>query len=507
MKKLTVLLLVLLSFGNYVFASGGKEAQGNVENTAIQSGTQAKEEKSPVLTFMTTKTTVDMSKEQPYKLYKQVTGYDIKWESLASSEQLMLLIAAGEKKDMITVTDDQLSRVIAEGAAMDITDLINKYGPDIKKAIPTLFTSTTVNGRIYAIPSVKAAQGFSRYNILSRMDLMNKMGVSEPKNIDEFYGLLKRIQKDYPDMIPLGMDNEPMESHLVANITSGFGFRGEWMENASKTALVPYFKASGFRDYVEFMAKLYSEGLIDQDFPALTRRDKFTKFSAGKTFMLNDSWDGCRTYVQTLREAVPDSLVEPIAWLKDKNGIAHAEIPTGADYFAVIPVTSEHPVETIKAINEILKKENQIFLAAGEEGVHWKRNTENGGYTPIQPKFNDDKLNAHLFFTSLRSEVDYNLIWQARLYKSADMYRIATHTRALTKACEDEAYNPTAMAPAVTVIDNYVALQSYMKDGVIQIITGKRPLKYLDNLIGYWNSNGGEKVEKFYSDFYRGKKH
>jgi len=496
MKKLLGIALVLLYCLTVMFATGAKETVPVAEQPK-------KDEPKPTLTFMTIKTTVDMSKEQPYGLYKKVTGYDINWESLASTEQLMLLIASGEKKDMITVTSDQLSQVMAEGAAMDITGLIDKYGPDIKKAIPTLFRTTTVNGRIYAIPSVKAAIGFSLWNIMSRKDLMDKMGMAYPLTIDEFYHDLVAIRKAYPDMIPLGMDNEHSNSHLVSNITSGFGFRGEWMENSDKTALVPYLKNPGFKDYVAFMAKLYKEGLVDADFPALTRRDKFTKFSAGKSFMIDDSWDGCRTYVKTLQEAVPDSVVEPIAWLKDKNGVAHAEIPTGADYFAVLPANSEHPVDTIKAINEILKKENQILLAAGEEGVHWTRNKENGGYTPIQPKFNDDKINAHLFFASLRSEVDYNLIWQARLYKDANMYRIATHTKAETKACADEAYNPVAIAPTVTVIDNYVALQAYIKDGIVQIITGKKPLEYVDTLVAYWNSNGGDKVEKYYSDWYK----
>lgn len=490
MKRLLGVLLLLGLCLSFLTANGTGE-------TAKEEGVQQK----PVLTFMTINTTVDLSKEQPYGLYKDVTGYDIKWESLASTEQLMLLIASGEEKDLIAVNRDQFNMVLAEKAAMDITDLIDEYGPDIKKAIPTLFAITTIDGKIYGIPSVKAAIGFCSGEILGRKDLIAKAGLKDATDIPAFYNNLVALKKAYPNMVPLGMDNEDVLSHLVSNITSGFGFRGEWMETPNGK-VINYLKNPGFADYLAFMTKLYDEGLLDPDFPALTRRDKFTKFSAGKLVMIDDSWDGCRNYVETLNVDVPESIVEPIPFLKDSSGLNHVEIPTGADYYAIIPANSKHAIDTIKAVNEILKKENQIYLAAGEEGVHWTRNEATGGYNPIQPKFNEDKLNAHYFFAFLRSEVDYNLIWQARLMKSPDMYRIASLVKEMTKTCDDEAFSPVVMAPAITCIENYASIQSYLKDGVVQIITGKRPLGYLNDLIAYWNANGGQKVEDFYSDWY-----
>ena len=46
--------------------------------------------------------------------------------------------------------------------------------------------------------------------------------------------------------------------------------------------------------------------------------------------------------------------------------------------------------------------------------------------------------------------------------------------------------------------DGYLA---YVKDGCVQVITGKKPLSYVDEMIAYWDANGGKEVEKFYADW------
>ncbi|MCI6674974.1 MAG: extracellular solute-binding protein [Spirochaetaceae bacterium] len=498
MKRRLVLLAMLVSGMAALFANGSQESAPSAKSQATKSQVANVDAPKPTLIFTTSKTTTDMSKEQPASLYKEVTGYDIKWESMDSTEQLMLVLASGEKKDEIAVSHQQFPLVLSEGAAMDLTDLIDQYGPDIKKAVPTLMPLGMVDGRIYGIPSPRAAMNFPKWFVLGRQDLLDKAGLKPASTPAEFHQLLKDIKKAYPSMIPFGMDNEHPNSHLVSTITSGFGFRGEWMDVSGKPTF--YLKNPGFKDYIGYMASLYQEGLLDPDFPALTRRDKFTKMSSLQMVLMDDSWDGCRTYVASTTDADPTSLVEPMPFLKDANGVAHHELANGAEWFAVIPANADHPVDTIKAINEIMKPENQVYLAAGVEGVHFNYDKE-GNIIPIQPKFNEDKAMAHLFFTSMRSEVIYNKIWQARLMKNADMYRIAVHSKKFAEQCADNAISPVLFAPAVTVIDNYNALLAYVKDGCVQVITGKKPLSYVDEMIAYWDANGGKEVEKFYADW------
>lgn len=413
----------------------------------------------------------------------------------------MLIISSGEPYDYVYLSPANYNLMMNNNALMDITEPLDKYGGNIKKAITTLWPATTVNGKIYAIPSTIAQPGSLLNSIVARGDLLDTAGIKVPTTIDGFYETLVAIKKAYPKMIPLTTDAKSgYGGYFVPNLAGAFGITGTWQD--VKGTITPIIKHPNLKAYLEYMAKLYKEGLLDVEMPALSSKDKVAKWTSGKSVMMVNGWNGIETAIGALRELEPNMKTAVLPIMIGKDGTQVAEKRSGVGAFGAIPVTSKHPVDSIKALNSIIEMNNFTRIALGDEGTHFSMNSD-GGYKLIQPAFNNERVNSNVFVSGFYREDVYPKMWEARLSKNADLETTFNAFKAsIAKIGVD---NPVSLAPAVTVVDNMQALDTYVMDALNGIVAGVTPVDQLDKVIAYWDSNGGTKIEKFYNEW-RGKK-
>lgn len=444
----------------------------------------------------------DLTADAGWETSRRVSGYDIKFEVISGLEQLMLIIASGEPYDYIYLTPANYARMMSEGALLDITDLLAKYGDNITGAITNLWPSTTVDGRIYAIPSTVAQPDSLPLSIVVRQDLLDKADIKMANTVEEFYEMLKAVKKAYPNLIPLTLDGTSSQDnpggYFIHNVAAGFGMTGYWQ--LIDNNVVPIIKHPQLKPYLEYMIKLYKEGLIDVEMPALENKDMNAKFSSGRAVMMKSTWNGIETIIGALRANVPTLEYSVVPILTDNKGNALVEKRIGVGAFGGIPVTAKHPEDAIKAINNMIQMDNFTEIALGIEGVHYTKDGDK--YALIQPAFNDERVNSNVFISGFYREDIYPKMWEARLSKNADLEWIFNAYKASIK--DFGVYNPVGLAPAVTVVDNKAALDDYVRDGLVNIVAGAAPLSSLDTLIRYWDANGGKEIEKFYNDWYAG---
>ncbi|WP_331436760.1 extracellular solute-binding protein [Gordoniibacillus kamchatkensis] len=144
------------------------------------------------------------------KVVEDKSKVKIKWnvvpdKSLDDKKQLMmasgdypavLLGAAFSKADQMKYGQ--------QGAFIDLKDLIDKYAPNIKKAmadIPYLKSAmTTPDGKIYAIPKINecfhCTYGEKMWINKAWLD---KLGLKMPTTTDEFYEVLKAFKEKDPN--------------------------------------------------------------------------------------------------------------------------------------------------------------------------------------------------------------------------------------------------------------------------------------------------------------------
>ncbi|MDL2228891.1 extracellular solute-binding protein [Treponema sp. OttesenSCG-928-L16] len=379
MKKYLYLFLLVFMTAALLFAGGAKDASGaSSENITLK--------------FLIASGYYDLRQDQGYDVAQRVSGYKIDYEMLSGTEQLMLIISSGEPYDYVYLNNANYNLLMKEGALTDITDILKQHGSNITQAITTVWPATTVNGRIYAIPSTVAQPNALQQSIVYRKDLTDKAGISVGTTPDEFYNMLVKIKAAYPDKIPLAVGNDVgIGGYFVNNIASAFGLRGLWQEENG--VVLPLVKHPGLKPYMEYMIKLYKAGLIDPEMPALKQSDSQNKWASGQAVVLYSGWNGIETPIGALKELEPQMKYDVLPLLKDARGNFTAEARSGVGAYAGVPITSKYPVDTIKAINNQIELKNFTEIALGIEGVHYT--LKDGVYYPIQPAFNKDDAPIH----------------------------------------------------------------------------------------------------------------
>ena len=453
------------------------------------------------LTFLITSPTYDIEGDVTVQAVRRISGYKVNYEQLNGTEQLSLIIS-GEKDaaqyDFINLNKSRYNLMMSNEALADITDLLDEYGPNIKKAYSTLWPAVTVDGRIYAIPSTAAQPNSLNASIMARKDLLDAIGYTEdklPRTLDGFIQMLRDVKAAYPDKVPLTM----AKGYIITPITSAYNVLAEQAPYQYMDGhVISVLSNPNLEKYLETMRMLYKEELIDIEMPALDATTASNKWASGQAVMLYASWKGCDPYIAAMRELFPEMDYEILPLLEDENGKVHAQVYYGVGSYGGFPVTSKHLVDTIKAINNMMEDANYKELVLGVEGVHWEY--RDGSIYPIQPAFNDEKNNSNSFLGGLYREDVYPIYWEVRLKKNNDIERCFYGMRG--SLLDGGEQSPTAIAPTVTVVDNLNALEARISDTLVAIVSGSEEMSALEELRTYWNNNGGDKVVEFYDTWY-----
>ena len=106
--------------------------------------------------------------------------------------------------------------------------------------------------------------------LMVRQDYLDELGLDTPKTLDDFYEALTAMKNEYGAYYYMNQDSsDPVNSFaqcfdVVGNAGSSSTYAYYMAKNGEEVAFSPL--EDGFKDYLETMAKWYSEGLIYADF-------------------------------------------------------------------------------------------------------------------------------------------------------------------------------------------------------------------------------------------------
>ena len=200
--------------------------------------------------------------------------------------------------DIITYGFSQarLVELYNTGIIIGLNDLVKEYAPDIQQKMvdsnPYMtMLNANADGVILRIPSYQGNIQHQLQIVDINYTWLKELGLELPKTTDEFYEALKAFRDN--DMNGDGSANEvlfPYYDSLNTALSGAFGVakmsnanNSWWVDEEGKvyhTMLTPEAK-----DYVAYVNKLYSEGLLDMEFlnaPAESRNERlYNKKVAG----------------------------------------------------------------------------------------------------------------------------------------------------------------------------------------------------------------------------------
>ena len=211
-------------------------------------------------------------------------------------------------------SDSDLLRYADQGVIIPVEDYIDEYMPNLSTVFEKYPEYRTMcedeNGHIWALPWIEqlGSEKTAIQTVGNNMTFINQkwldfLGLETPTTVDEFEQVLlafqehaSELQKEFNidgDIIPMSCIVNDQDPNLLIN---GFGDgigdvdMGQHIAVNDDRKVVCTATTDGFRDGVEWLHKLYSEGLID---PECFTQDWSTYVAKGKShrYGVCFSWD------------------------------------------------------------------------------------------------------------------------------------------------------------------------------------------------------------------------
>lgn len=229
----------------------------------------------------------------------------------AAYEQFNLTIASGDYPDLMAMDyySGGVEAAYEEEVIIDLTDMIEENMPHYMTWVKDADDYTkkslyTDDGRILRIWTL-ASNVISEQGLSYRADWAEEFGIDSIVTTEDMYQYLKQVKDKYNCTYPIFIDN----SGTLEGVTGAFGTAGMnlgWTDLGMMLdgdTVVASMTSENYRHYIEYFHKLYSEGLIKDNFfseaygpdyinayvmednCAVTsiRGDKFTTMTAGAT--------------------------------------------------------------------------------------------------------------------------------------------------------------------------------------------------------------------------------
>ncbi|GIP23898.1 ABC transporter substrate-binding protein [Paenibacillus sp. J22TS3] len=316
--------------------------------------------------------------------------YDV--GSGGGDNKVSLMAASGEYPDMIFAKGN-LGMLVDAGAMIDLTDLIEKHAPNLKKIYSSNMNRLKYSNedpKIYSIPTNAGVDNVvfdatGGFEIQHRV--LKELGYPKVRTLKDYENVLKQYVAKHPTTngqptIPLTLNADDWKIMITvtnpAFLATGAPDDGEYYIDPATYEAKLHYKRPEEKEYFRWLNHMYTEGLLDKD-TFIQKDDQYkAKISSGRVLgLIDQEWD-----YQDAENALKSS---------GKNEYTYAHFPvtisedikdksmqsTGFDGYGIgITTSCKDPVRAIKFLDWLASDEGQVLRNWGIEGKHYK--VENG---------------------------------------------------------------------------------------------------------------------------------
>lgn len=406
-KKILSIMLVLVMMVSMLAACGKKtddtsttpsndptKAPTNNETTSTDPTEAPKEVKT--LTFYNADGQEDPWTDPVALKITELSGYKLETDYPidGDDQRIALMIASQEYPDLIFAKGGT-SDLIDAGALIDLTDLIEQYGPNIKKLYGDNFSRlkySEENQAIYTLGTYGV--GAEKYATDGSMQLqfavLKDAGYPVVKTLAQYEQLLKDYIAKNPTIVgpdggtydTIGMTLSTSDWHWYITLSNPSGFvsgspdNGQWIIDDNNNYAATYkHAAKGQYEYYKWLNHMYDIGLLDKEFATQTHDDYLAKIATGRVLGLADaSWDYGTAVASLLAAEMYDRSYAGLPVALDENTkVALLQDQGYSGGWGVgITTACEDPVGAIKFLDWMCSDEAQVLTHWGIEGVNYQ---------------------------------------------------------------------------------------------------------------------------------------
>ncbi len=266
------------------------------------------------LTWMLVSETQDLNDSFIVKEIEERTGIKLNIQAYPGGtygEKLSTVVASGQLPDIFHgLTISEINDLGQKGAVVAISDYLDEL-PNFKKLYAeendwVMKSYSDDNENMYTWP----IYGLNRdvnHGFMYRKDIFDENGIELWNNTDEFYEALKTLKEIYPDSTPYVSKNT---EYIFRDWAYGWDVGGTdypmfYDENAQTWAF--QFTDERHKEMLDFMKKLYNEGLLDTEFITDTEASWTTKMTTEGAGFVTFDWIGrLDMFYEQVKDQNPD---------------------------------------------------------------------------------------------------------------------------------------------------------------------------------------------------------
>ena len=311
-----------------------------------------------------------------------------------ASEDVALMIANDDYPDMI-YSKAAVTNLYEAGALIDMTDLIEQYGPNIKKMYGDEFEKLKwgaddpgiyqlsyagVRGKILTTGGTCQIQ----YAVLAENDY------KYPTTLAEYEEMIKSYLAAHPTtedgLETIGISMSASDWHWMITLGNPAGFiadaapdNGQWLIDENYNCTYKH-SSDDEKEYFRWLSRMYDEGILDQNFATQTDDDYIAKLSSGRVIAITDAnWHYMQACATLNADGKQDKTYCGLPVVMDPNDKAPTLMYQGLQvgYGLAITKSCEDPVRAIKFLDYLCSDEGAVLYRWGIEGENYQVD-ENG---------------------------------------------------------------------------------------------------------------------------------
>jgi putative aldouronate transport system substrate-binding protein len=323
-------------------------------------------------------------------------------------DKLNVVLASGDIPDLVAGVSLSVANEFGpKGLFLNIWDYIDIM-PNLKKAFdtfPEFAEYKYSDNQLYQLMNQCAPnsdpQGFGYYKQIPmiRTDVLEDLNLKAPATFDELYEVLSAIKSKYPDSYPWINQRglEFLQQVLVAwngkVLEQGYNYAA-YDPDSKKWGFAP--EQAGFKEMIEYLRKLYAEGLLDKEFAVANSSQWEERSINDKGFFSYSYWNSSDAITLKARESGKEQF-KTIGIVPPANtGPSAVVVRNSCSNFSAINSKVKNPEALLKALDYWLYSVDGTMLAnAGIEGTNFVWEEDQKIYKLVDPDLANPTNETH----------------------------------------------------------------------------------------------------------------
>jgi putative aldouronate transport system substrate-binding protein len=395
-KSVVFLLFLTLLIGLLAGCSSGNNSAASTDGSSTNAAETTKADDTSPVTFSffgeDPNPNWNNGQDDVSKEIAKRTGVKLNAEFAVGdpTQKVALIASSGKYPDLISAKGD-LSKMVDAGAMIDLTGLIDKYAPNLKKLFGDQIKRlrySTEDQAIYAIPTYSAVDGVS-FNAGGGFELQHRAvkeaGYPPIRTLQDY----EKVIQSYIDKHPtdengnknIGLSLNADDWHMYISVTNPAAFAtgkpddGEYYIDPKTYEATYHFRTPEEKDYFKWLNHMNTIGLLDKE-SFVQKYDQYkAKIATGRVIgLIDQDWDyGDGEKALKTAGKLDQAYGHYPVTLSDKYQ-DHSFQSTGfmAGWGVGITKDCKDPVRAIKFLDFLASEEGQVLDNWGIDGKHYQ---------------------------------------------------------------------------------------------------------------------------------------